>query len=113
MLAFGSGAVESSVRRVVNRRLKGNSIYGLEDHAEASGLDTPCNIMSRGSSWHRSALAMLNRSIRPKTSRGELDPQDPTDESASVLLGRIRAEPATTETPRKKETRSHLRVSCI
>ena len=32
---IGSGAVESAVRRVVNLRLKGNSIYWLEDHAEA------------------------------------------------------------------------------
>ncbi len=34
-LPIGSGAVESGVRRVVNLRLKGNSIYWLEDHAEA------------------------------------------------------------------------------
>jgi len=34
-LPIGSGAVESGVRRVVNQRLKGNSIYWLEDHAEA------------------------------------------------------------------------------
>ena len=39
-LPIGSGAVESGVRRVVNRRHKGNSIYGLEDDTEASGLDT-------------------------------------------------------------------------
>jgi hypothetical protein len=35
-LPIGSGAVESGVRRVVNLRLKGNSIYWLEDHAEAT-----------------------------------------------------------------------------
>ena len=34
-LPTGSGAVESSIRRVVNQRLKGNSIFWLEDHAEA------------------------------------------------------------------------------
>ena len=34
-IPIGSGAVESGVRRVVNQRLKGNSIYWLEDHAEA------------------------------------------------------------------------------
>jgi hypothetical protein len=34
-LPIGSGATESAVRRVVNLRLKGNSIYWLEDHAEA------------------------------------------------------------------------------
>ncbi len=31
---MGSGAVESGVRRVVNLRMKGNSIFWLEDHAE-------------------------------------------------------------------------------
>jgi len=32
---MGSGAVESAIRRVVNLRLKGNSIYWLREHAEA------------------------------------------------------------------------------
>lgn len=31
---IGSGAVESAVRRTVNLRMKGNSIYWLEEHAE-------------------------------------------------------------------------------
>jgi len=34
-IPIGSGAIESGIRRVVNQRLKGNSIYWLEDHAEA------------------------------------------------------------------------------
>ena len=33
-LPIGSGAVESGVRRVVNLRMKGNSIYWLPEHAE-------------------------------------------------------------------------------
>lgn len=33
-LAVGSGAVESSVRRVLNLRLKGASVAWLEEHAE-------------------------------------------------------------------------------
>lgn len=33
-LPIGSGAVESAIRRVVNQRLKGNSIYWTEGHAE-------------------------------------------------------------------------------
>ena len=37
-------------------------------------------------------LASLNQSILAKAFRGELVPQDPTDEPASVLLERIRAE---------------------
>lgn len=32
---LGSGAVESAVRRVVNLRVKGNSIYWLREHAQA------------------------------------------------------------------------------
>jgi len=33
-ITIGSGAVESGVRRVVNLRMKGNSTYWLEEHAE-------------------------------------------------------------------------------
>jgi hypothetical protein len=32
---MGSGAIESTIRRVVNLRLKGNGIYWTEDNAEA------------------------------------------------------------------------------
>jgi len=34
-LPIGSGAIESTIRRVINLRLKGNSIYWTEDNAEA------------------------------------------------------------------------------
>jgi len=34
-IPIGSGAVESAVRRVVNLRMKGNSMYWLAEHAEA------------------------------------------------------------------------------
>jgi hypothetical protein len=34
-LPMGSGAIESTIRRVVNLRLKGNSIYWTEENAEA------------------------------------------------------------------------------
>lgn len=34
-LPFGSGAVESTIRRVVNLRLKNNAMYWLEENAEA------------------------------------------------------------------------------
>lgn len=33
-LPLGSGAIESSIRRVINMRLKGNGIFWLENHAE-------------------------------------------------------------------------------
>ena len=32
---LGSGAIESTIRRVINLRLKGNGIYWTEDNAEA------------------------------------------------------------------------------
>jgi hypothetical protein len=31
---MGSGTMESAIRRVVNLRLKGTSIYWMEEHAE-------------------------------------------------------------------------------
>ncbi len=34
-LPFGSGAVESTIRRVINQRLKSNAMYWLEENAEA------------------------------------------------------------------------------
>jgi hypothetical protein len=34
-LPLGSGAIESAIRRVINLRMKGNSIFWLEDNAEA------------------------------------------------------------------------------
>ncbi len=34
-LPMGSGAIESTIRRVINLRLKGNGIYWTEDNAEA------------------------------------------------------------------------------
>jgi hypothetical protein len=34
-VAMGSGAIESTIRRVINLRLKGNGIYWTEDNAEA------------------------------------------------------------------------------
>ncbi len=47
-----------------------------------------------GATVARDRLATLDQSILAKAFRGELVPQDPTDEPASVLLERIRAERA-------------------
>jgi type I restriction enzyme S subunit len=44
---------------------------------------------------------VLNRSILAKAFRGELVPQDPNDEPASVLLERIRAEREKLDTKKK------------
>lgn len=55
------------------------------------------------------ALALLNRlqsSLLAKAFRGELVPQDPNDEPASVLLDRIRAERAATPKPKRGRKQS-------
>ena len=53
-----------------------------------------------------SALTQLDQSILAKAFRGELVPQDPNDEPASVLLKRIRAARAAkaTQSSRTKAT---------
>jgi type I restriction enzyme S subunit len=59
----------------------------------------------------RANLAQLNQSILAKAFRGELVPQDPKDEPASVLLERIRAEREKLDTKKKAkgktEKKSH------
>jgi type I restriction enzyme, S subunit len=52
----------------------------------------------------RAAVENLTQSILAKAFRGEMVPQDPTDEPAAVLLARIRAK-RHTENPGKKEAR--------
>ena len=49
--------------------------------------------------------AALRRSILERAFRGELVPQDPSDEPASVLLDRIRAERAAAEPTRRRPSR--------
>ena len=45
------------------------------------------------------SVAALRRSVLERAFRGELVPQDPSDEPASVLLDRIRAERSVGEPP--------------
>ena len=52
-----------------------------------------------------SALSTLDQSILAKAFRGELVPQDPNDEPASVLLERIRAQREAAEANGKKKTK--------
>ena len=47
--------------------------------------------------------AALRRAILERAFRGELVPQDPDDEPASVLLERIRAERAAAPKPKRRK----------
>lgn len=53
-----------------------------------------------------STITTLDQSILAKAFRGELVPQDPNDEPASVLLERIRAEKAAQQPQKKRRRRS-------
>jgi type I restriction enzyme S subunit len=54
-------------------------------------------------------LQQLNRSILAKAFRGDLVPQDPTDEPASVLLDRIRQERAAADLTKAKKPAKRAR----
>ncbi len=56
--------------------------------------------------FSKARLSTLSQSILAKAFRGELVPQDPNDEPASVLLERIRAERAASPPTRKRKTRA-------
>lgn len=57
------------------------------------------------------AITSLDRTVLARAFRGELVPQDPHDEPASVLLERIRAERAATEGSAKKTRRGSRKAS--
>lgn len=69
------------------------------------------SVLDRQDLTHRSVEQLslltesLGRAILAKAFRGELVPQDPNDEPASVLLDRIRAERAAAEAARPKKKR--------
>jgi type I restriction enzyme, S subunit len=65
------------------------------------------NRLSAESNSARKLIDHLDQAILAKAYRGELVPQDPNDEPASVLLERIRAQPQTTSTmpSRKKQSK--------
>jgi type I restriction enzyme S subunit len=47
-------------------------------------------------------LVELERALSAKAFRGELVPQDPSDEAAAIMLARLRAEPADEAHPRRR-----------
>jgi hypothetical protein len=56
-IPLGSGAIESSIRRVINNRMKGNGMYWRADNAETM-LQLRCQVIS--DRWDESMSAMRN-----------------------------------------------------
>ncbi|MEL7495519.1 MAG: restriction endonuclease subunit S [Cyanobacteria bacterium J06554_11] len=73
-------------------------------HRAESLLDAIMNIEVAYKS-NESYLAQLDQSILAKAFRGDLVPQDPTDEPANILLDRIRAEREKAQKAKKKTKR--------
>ncbi len=61
---LGSGAIESSIRRVVNLRLKGNAIYWREENAEAM-MQVRAQVVTNRWDERMSALHRLHLKDRP------------------------------------------------
>lgn len=59
---MGSGAVESAIRRTVNLRMKGNSIFWLEDHAEPMLHLRACLVTER---WDDMVLRAITEPMWP------------------------------------------------
>ena len=65
-IPLGSGSIESSIRRVVNNRMKSNGMFWLAENAETM-LQLRCQVM--GGRWDESVAAMRN--MNRKTSHGD------------------------------------------
>ena len=59
-IPIGSGAIESSIRRVINLRIKGNSIFWLEDNAETM-LQLRCQVISGRWDERLRSIRAMNR----------------------------------------------------
>jgi hypothetical protein len=62
-LPLGSGAIESSIRRVINLRLKGNGIFWCEEHAEEMLHSEGAHDMSGTIGKSRSSSLMFSKKI--------------------------------------------------
>lgn len=72
-LPLGSGAIESSIRRVINLRLKGNGIFWEEENAEAMLQIRALVISDR---WDERVAAMRSHKRRHQLGTWHWDPQE-------------------------------------
>ena len=88
------------------RRSTSSAGSSRRSRSELSAIDA---VAVRRSSEHSAAPTSLRRAVLERAFRGELVPQDPSDEPASALLERIRAEAA--EQPARPRRRRVQRMS--
>jgi hypothetical protein len=84
-LPCGSGAIESTIRRVINLRLKSNAIYWLEENAEAVFALRAALLTDRWESMLSAVQRSMSRDARltwqwtaPKTSTNTTNVPPPT-----------------------------------
>ncbi|MFT4628279.1 MAG: type I restriction enzyme S subunit [Myxococcota bacterium] len=105
--AFMSGETKGVALQGVNVgdfRLMPVPLCGMAEQREVvriAGSRNATDSMSKEIDFLCGRLNTLDQAILAKAFRGELVPQDPTDEPASVLLDRIRAEREANPAPKK------------
>lgn len=96
-LPLGSGAIESTIRRVINLRMKGNSIFWKEENAEAM-------LMLRGlvlSGRWKTTFAKITTSMARDR---RLDWKWQSPDMPAQLKAKLKIKPPTPETPSIKGT---------
>src|SRR4028119_775664 len=105
MLASNSRATSQAAFGIKRIRLMPIPLPSLQEQKQIlSKLECYLSTAKKLVSSHRMSceqIDILNQSILAKAFRGELVPQDPNDEPASVLLERIRAEREKLDTNKK------------
>ena len=90
-LPVGSGAIESAIRRVINLRLKGNSVYWTEDNAEGMLVLRGLVLSRRWASEFRKISESLSRDRRLEW---QWEPPDmATELKSGVEIGPPSSEP--------------------
>ncbi len=110
--------VSSAGQNTVSQTTLGNipiPIPSLEEQKEiVRSVESLFKLADNIEQQHKQAeidLETLNQSILAKAFRGELVPQDPNDEPASVLLERIREEKAAAKKSKKKKKTQQLKMN--
>jgi type I restriction enzyme, S subunit len=106
-----SNLCAGSTRDFLNQKILNSLIFPIPPLAEQQeivrrieSLFKLADTIANQKSQIQNRLETLNQSILAKAFRGELVPQDPNDEPASVLLDRIQQEKAKLEKPKKQKS---------